>query len=104
LFGPGTFDAHVRGVRGVGLPKAGTPPTTTCANVKLVLFATRELCAPDPGWWPEGLVHDVPGAGETIKRGAPVCTLISSDAGVSELAARGARLLSELFEPVLAGG
>ena len=104
LFGPGTFEAHVRGVRGVGLPKAGTPPATPCANVKLVLFATRELRAPDPGWWPEGLVHDVPSAGETIKRGAPVCTLISSDAGVSELAARGARLLSELFEPVLAGG
>ncbi len=104
LFGPGSFAAHVRGVRALGLPRAGTPSATTCANVKLVLFASRELRAPDPGWWPAGLVHDVPRAGETIKRGAPVCTLISSDAGLPELTERGARLLAALSEPVLARG
>jgi uncharacterized protein len=104
LFGPGSFEAHVRGVRGLELPTAGTPPATTCANVKLVLFARRPLRAPDPDWWPAGLVHDVPHAGETIKRGAPVCTLISADGGVPELAERGTRLLAALSEPVLAGG
>ena len=39
LFGPGSFEAHVRGARGLGLPVAGSPPATRCAKVKLVLFA-----------------------------------------------------------------
>jgi len=104
LFGPGSFEAHVRGARGVDLPSAGNPPAATCANVKLVLFASRALVAPDPGWWPADLVHDVPRAGEPIKRRAPLCTLISADAGVPELVDRGARLLAALNEPVLASG
>jgi predicted ATP-grasp superfamily ATP-dependent carboligase len=104
LFGPGGFEAHVRGARGLELPRAGRPPGTARANVKLVLFARRQLRAPDPGWWPAGLVHDIPQAGETIRRGGPVCTLIASDSGVAELAERGAGLLAALSEPVLAGG
>ena len=78
LFGPGSFEAHVRAARGLGLPVAGSPPATRCAKVKLVLFAPRDLRAPDPGWWPAGLVRDIPHAGETIRRGEPVCTLISA--------------------------
>jgi predicted ATP-grasp superfamily ATP-dependent carboligase len=103
LFGPGSFEAHVRGARGLGLP-AGAPPATTCAKVKLVLFAGRDLRAPDPGWWPAGLVHDIPRAGEMIRQGAPVCTLISAGAGLSELVERGAHLLSALPDAVLVGG
>jgi predicted ATP-grasp superfamily ATP-dependent carboligase len=72
--------------------------------VKLVLFADRDLHAPNPGWWPSGLVHDMPHAGEAIGRGAPVCTLISATADPVELAARGARLLAALPEAVLANG
>jgi predicted ATP-grasp superfamily ATP-dependent carboligase len=104
LFGPGNFEAHVRGARGLGLPGAGTPTAARCAKVKLVLFAEREMRAPDPAWWPAGLVHDVPHAGEPIKRGAPVCTLISATEGAPELAAIGAELLSALHERVLARG
>ncbi|MGO9819613.1 MAG: ATP-grasp domain-containing protein [Solirubrobacteraceae bacterium] len=104
LFGPGSFEAHVCGARGLGLPTAGEPPAITRAKVKLVLFAGRDLRAPDPGWWPAGLVHDIPRAGETIKRGEPVCTLISAGTGVSELVERGARLLSTLPDAVLVDG
>jgi uncharacterized protein len=105
LFGPGCFEAHVLGARGRALPTAGRPlPATGSARVKLVLFAHRHLRAPDPSWWPAGLVRDIPHAGETIKRGAPVCTLISANAGAPELAARGARLLAALPEAVLAHG
>ena len=32
LFGPGSFEAHVRGARGVGLPTPGSPPATRCAE------------------------------------------------------------------------
>jgi predicted ATP-grasp superfamily ATP-dependent carboligase len=72
--------------------------------VKLVLFAPRDLRAPDPGWWPAGLVRDIPHAGETIRRGEPVCTLISATAEATELAARGVSLLSAIPEAVPAGG
>jgi predicted ATP-grasp superfamily ATP-dependent carboligase len=103
LFGPGSFEAHVRGARGVGLPAAGSPPAARCAKVKLVLFAERDVRAPEPAWWPAGLVRDIPHAGEAIRRGAPVCTLVSATAGEPELAARGAELLAALPEAVLAG-
>jgi uncharacterized protein len=103
LFGPGSFEAHVRGARGVSLPTPGSPPAAQCAKVKLVLFAERDVRAPDPDWWPKGLVRDLPHAGEAIPRGAPVCTLVSATAGESELAARGAELLAALPEAVLAG-
>jgi predicted ATP-grasp superfamily ATP-dependent carboligase len=49
------------------------------------------------------LVRDIPQSGHTIKRGEPVCTLISSGVGVAELERRGARLLSVLPEAVPAG-
>jgi uncharacterized protein len=101
LFGPGCFEAHVRGVRNVALPTTAGPPATRCAKVKLVLFADRDLRAPDPDWWPEGLVRDIPHARETIKRGAPVCTLVSDRDGVAELSERGARLLAALDDAVL---
>jgi len=104
LFGPGCFEAHVRGAQGVGVPSAAAPPATRCEMVKLVLFADRDLCAPDPGWWPAGLVRDIPHGGETIKRGAPVCTLLSAGTEVPELAERGSRLLSALQDAVLIRG
>ncbi len=104
LFGPGSFEAHVQAARGRGLPAGGAPPARSCAAVKLVLFAERTLCAPEPGWWPAGLVRDIPHAGETIKRGAPVCTLVSASPDVPELAQRGARLLAALPDAVAIGG
>jgi predicted ATP-grasp superfamily ATP-dependent carboligase len=103
LFGPGSFAAHVRGARGLGLPAPGTTPAR-CARVKLVLFAERDLRAPDPGWWPARLVRDIPHAGEMIARGAPVCTLVSGTVDAPELAARGTELLAALPEAVLASG
>jgi predicted ATP-grasp superfamily ATP-dependent carboligase len=97
LFGPGCFEAHVRGAR--GLDVSGLSPGHV-ASVKLVLYADRDVRAPDPGWWPAGLVRDIPRAGEEIKRGAPVCTLISAGASVPALTERGARLVSALPEAV----
>ncbi len=72
--------------------------------MKLVLFAPRDLRAPDPGWWPAGLVRDIPHAGETIRRGDPVCTLISPTHDAPEIAARGARLLAAIPDAVPAHG
>lgn len=105
LFGPGSFEAHVRGARGLGLP-AGLPgvPAARRPAVKLVLYAGRDIRAPDPGWWPDGLVRDIPHADAEIKRGAPVCTLISRDLDVPALLERGARLLSALPGAILLHG
>lgn len=104
LFGPGSFAAHVQGARGLGLPVAGVAPARSCAAVKLVLFADRAVRAPDPGWWPADVVRDIPQAGEMIKRGAPVCTLISATADVAEVVRQGACLVSALPDAVLVGG
>ncbi|HSC02480.1 MAG TPA: ATP-grasp domain-containing protein, partial [Solirubrobacteraceae bacterium] len=94
LFGPGCFEAHVRAARGIGLPAMGAPSPMA----KLVLFADRDVRAPDPSWWPAGLVRDIPHGGEEIRRGSPICTLISAGAGagVPELVERGRHLLSVL--------
>jgi uncharacterized protein len=102
LFGAGAFTAHVRGARGVSLPTAGAPDGARCAKVKLVLFADRDLRAPDPGWWPPGLAHDIPCRGQPIPRGAPLCTLVSTTAEPDDLAALGTRLLRELPDLVTA--
>jgi predicted ATP-grasp superfamily ATP-dependent carboligase len=96
LFGAGVFAAHVEGARGVSLPTFGVPPTVGCAMVKLVLFADRDLRAPDPAWWPLGLVRDIPHRGTPIARGAPVCTLVCATDDPADVAARGARLLATL--------
>jgi predicted ATP-grasp superfamily ATP-dependent carboligase len=99
LFGPGCFEAHVRGARGLGVPTADAPRAT--ARAKVVLFADRDLRAPEPGWWPAALARDIPHAGEMIKRGAPVFTLVSADGGVPDLVKHGARLLSALPDAAL---
>jgi predicted ATP-grasp superfamily ATP-dependent carboligase len=99
LFGPAAFAAHVCGARGVSVLTSDTPVPVRCAKVKLVLFADRDLRAPDPEWWPTGLVRDIPHRGEPIRRGAPVCTLLSATADPTQLATRGASLLAALPEP-----
>jgi predicted ATP-grasp superfamily ATP-dependent carboligase len=101
LFGDGLFEAHVRGSRGLGLCTAVMPAARTRAGVKLVLYADRAVHAPEPGWWPADLVRDIPPADQAIGRGAPVCTLVSGAAGVTELFEAGAQLLSALPDAVL---
>ncbi len=96
LFEADAFAAHVRGARGVSVLTSGAPATSRCAKVKLVLFADRDLRAPDPNWWPAGLVRDIPHRGELIRRGSPVCTLYSATADPVPLATRGAGLLATL--------
>jgi predicted ATP-grasp superfamily ATP-dependent carboligase len=99
LFGPGCFEAHLRGALGLDLRSVDPPAATP--RVKLVLFAERDVRAPDPGWWPADLVRDIPQPGQTIECGVPLCTLVSADESVSDLADRGARLQSALEQAVL---
>jgi uncharacterized protein len=97
LFGTGCFEAHVRGAHGLDVSSFSS---VRAGMVKLVVYADRDVRAPDPGWWPEGLVRDVPHAGEEIKRGAPVCTLMAAGADVPALVERGRLLLSALPDAV----
>ena len=101
LFGPGCFEAHVRGARGLDVPALSE---ARGGATKLILYADRDVRAPDPGWWPPGLVRDVPRPDQEIKRGAPVCTLISAAGGVSELVERSRGLLAALPGAVPVGG
>ena len=96
LFDTGTFAAHVTGARGLGVPAADVRSGGSDPRVKLVLFADRDLRAPDPAWWPAGVVRDIPHAGEAIARGSPACTLVCTGADVSEVSAWGAGLLAQL--------
>ena len=68
------------------------------------LLSTAARARRSAGCVTDGLVRDVPHAGEEIKRDAPVCTLISATASVPELIDRGARLLSELPDATLVSG
>ena len=64
------------------------------------------LAEGDAGRFPElaaALVRDIPHAGERIKRGAPVCTLVSATESEPVIAALGARLLAALPDSVLVG-
>ena len=99
LFEAGAFAAHVRGARGVSVLTSGAPTPPRCAKVKLVLFADRDLRAPDPEWWPAGLVRDIPHRDELIRRGSPVCTLYCATADPAGLATQGAALLATLTSP-----
>lgn len=96
LFDTGTFAAHVTGARGLAVPAGWAQSGDSEPRVKLVLFADRDLRAPDPAWWPPGMVRDIPHDGEAIRRGAPVCTLVCTGTGVEEVSALGARLLAQL--------
>ncbi len=99
LFAEGAFAAHVRAARGVSVLTSGPPAPPSCAKVKHVLFADRDLRAPDPDWWPAGLVRDIPHRDELIRRGSPVCTLLSATTDPDTLMRQGAALLAMLPTP-----
>jgi predicted ATP-grasp superfamily ATP-dependent carboligase len=97
LFGPsGIFTAHVSAARGRLMAPAACSPQRSLPTVKLVLYASNRLIAPDPGFWPAALTRDIPVAGQVIPRGAPVCTLVSTQLSVAALRACGARLAAAL--------
>ncbi len=91
------FAAHLEGCAG-RLPDVR--PQTHGAAGKAVLFATRDVRAPDTRGWPARGIRDVPHPGEPIAAGHPVCTLVGTgrtpEAVLADLEARAAALRAEL--------
>ena len=69
-----------------------------------MLYAPRDVRAPDTRDWAARGIRDVPHPGEPIAAGHPVCTLLatgrSPEAVLAELEARAAALRSELHDRV----
>jgi predicted ATP-grasp superfamily ATP-dependent carboligase len=96
-----SFAAHLEGCAG-RLPPASIAPPFAAAAGKAVLYATRDVRAPDTRDWAAHGIRDVPHPGEPIAAGHPVCTLVatgrSPDAVLAGLEARAAALRSELHD------
>ena len=91
------FAAHLEGCAG-HLPDVR--PETHRAAGKAVLFATRDVRAPDTRGWPARGIRDVPHPGEPIAAGHPVCTLVGTgrtpEAVLADLEARATALRAGL--------
>jgi predicted ATP-grasp superfamily ATP-dependent carboligase len=74
--GVNAFDLHVRACAGE-LPAALPAPRGPCWG-KGILYAPRDLRAPDTRAWFAREIRDVPHPGEAIPAGAPICTVLAS--------------------------
>jgi uncharacterized protein len=68
---------------------------------KAILFAERDVIAPDTRSWIEKTLRDVPESGEKLQKGSPVCTVLTSeptyDETLAELMRRAAILKEEIY-------
>jgi predicted ATP-grasp superfamily ATP-dependent carboligase len=103
VHGVRSFAAHLEGCAG-RLPAPHSWPPRRAAAGKAVLYAPRDVRAPDTRDWAARGIRDVPHPGEPIAAGHPVCTLLatgrSPEAVLAELEARAAALRSELHDRV----
>jgi predicted ATP-grasp superfamily ATP-dependent carboligase len=83
--------------------REGALPAVRAAHGKAVLFARRDVVAPDTrGWLDDPDLRDIPHPGERIARGSPVCTILAEapDAASCQAAlARRAAAIYALLEP-----
>jgi uncharacterized protein len=100
------FAAHLEACAG-RMPAAAPVRSAAGPNGaagKAVLYATRDVRAPDTRQWPERGIRDVPHPGEPIAAGHPICTLVatgrSPEAVLADLEARAAALRGELQDRV----
>jgi uncharacterized protein len=97
------FTAHLEACAG-RLRAIATAQSPAGAAGKAVLYATRDVRAPDTREWPDRGIRDVPHPGEPIAAGHPICTLVatgrSAEAVLADLEARAAALRGELQDRV----
>jgi predicted ATP-grasp superfamily ATP-dependent carboligase len=107
VHGVRSFTAHLEGCAGRLPAGRATPhasPQRPPAAGKAVLYAPRDVRAPDTRAWAARGIRDVPHPGEPIGAGHPVCTLVatgrSPEAVLADLEARAAALRGELHDRV----
>src|SRR5881628_3376453 len=90
---------------------AGTLPAFDLATAppgaigKAILYARRDLTAPDTrGWLEDESVRDVPAPGERIARGRPICTVFARGADVAACRGALAARARALYRAVAAPG
>jgi uncharacterized protein len=68
---------------------------------KAILFAERDVIAPDMQGWIDKTLRDVPASGEILHKGSPVCTILTSGQSYHEtlgsLLGRTANLKDEIY-------
>jgi uncharacterized protein len=78
-YGLRVFDAHVRAFRGE-LPdfELGQAIDATPTLGKAIVYAEQDVTLGDTGGWAARGRRDIPHAGEAIRKGQPICTLLVS--------------------------
>jgi len=68
---------------------------------KAILFAERDLVAPDTRSWRSRNIRDVPACGEKLRCGGPICSIFASgptrDEAFAELVGRSAIVKEEIY-------
>jgi predicted ATP-grasp superfamily ATP-dependent carboligase len=102
--GLGLFDMHARAVMYDELPAFHSEMICNYREFvgKAILFAERDVVVKDTaGWYSMGM-RDIPASGESIRRGAPICTMLTGRATYNqtfaELTERARMLKEEIYE------
>ncbi len=77
--GYNAFELHANACRGV-LPPIHPLEEGNVYYGKGILYARRDLRAPDTSSWESRNIRDIPHPGESISRGTPICSLMGSGA------------------------
>lgn len=102
-YGLPMFDLHVRAVLDGELPEFDLSARLAEGpfHAKTILFAKRDIVAPDTSRWLEDDIRDVPLPGEGLVQGAPICTVLAHEptreACFAALVARVEALKGEIY-------
>jgi uncharacterized protein len=92
------FDLHARAVLHGQLPEFKLEDALCDKKFvgKAILFAERNAVAPDTKGWLDSGARDIPAAGEELRKGSPICTVLAGcptyEDTLDELARRASRL------------
>ncbi len=101
-YGLPVFHLHVQAVLDGRLPEFDLETMLNGSFFgKAILFAERDAVAPHTQTWYARAIRDIPGSGEKMRRGSPVCTILASrptyDEAVAELMRQAAALKKEIY-------
>jgi uncharacterized protein len=102
-YGLPVFHLHAQATLEGKLPEFKLEPAFEDSRFfgKAILFAEKDVIAPETRGWIENTLRDVPESGEKLQKGSPVCTVLASertyDETLDELFRRAAILKEEIY-------